>query len=297
MLAPGHRQALQNLLTTTLVVIIRRGLLRACSPGRHARHQHVAAGDRRPLAAVRLGLEPGRRRAEELGERAAERAEAAEADQVADLGDAEVGPAQQFGRPLDPAAGEVAGRGLAVDRPELAGEVEAGVAGDPGQVVQLERLGVEPVDMITGPAQGGRAAPRSAAATARGDVRESAQSSGLLRDHQKGNPAMPSATRTKRATRPTATITPNHTVRILLAPAIDVTSVEGWQADHRGQQHDRKAPPVGADQLQQAGEEAAQPGPEAAGRGGWFGGLRGRGRVLRATDGPGCCGRGGWRGR
>ena len=97
--------------------------------------------------AGRHGGDVGRGRGRRVGdsptivaERAAERAEAAEADVEADVGDAAVGLAQQEHRPLDPPALQVAVRRLAEGRPEGADEVRLGDVRDPRQRRDVERL-------------------------------------------------------------------------------------------------------------------------------------------------------------
>src|SRR5947209_19047347 len=79
------------------------------------------------LAVQRRGL------AGDLGEGAAEGAEAVEADLQADVGDAAIGFAQQEHGPLDASALQVAVRRLAESRAEGANEVRFGHARDVGQ--------------------------------------------------------------------------------------------------------------------------------------------------------------------
>ena len=120
-------------------------LLPDCSPsgcGRvHIRTTQPGIGG--TPAARRLVAIRARRLSDELAEPRAERAEAREADEEADLGDGQVRGPQQGLRALDPAPGEVGARRLAVGRRERAREVESGVAG------------------LARPSRRGRAAPRS----------------------------------------------------------------------------------------------------------------------------------------
>jgi hypothetical protein len=95
----------------------------------------------------------GRRHADELGERRAEGSQAAEADEVADLGDGQIRRAQQVLGALHAAPGEVCTRRLAVGDAERAGEVVAGEAGRARHGVQVERLGEVPVDQVAGTSQ------------------------------------------------------------------------------------------------------------------------------------------------
>ena len=100
---------------------------------------------------------------------------------------------------------------------------------------------------------------------------------------------MPSATRTKRATRPTATITTEpqrpascwrrrSTSRRRGAAGRSTAASSTIGRPHR----------LVTDQLQQSGEEAAQPGPEAAGRARAVRRPPGSGRVLRASGRTRC---------
>src|SRR5919112_727208 len=106
----------------------------------------------REVARDRLGLGAaavlGRRLADDLAERAAERAEAEEADVEADLGDAAVALAQQEHRALDAAALEVAVRGLAERRAERADEVRLRGERDARERRHVERLRVGAVHRV-----------------------------------------------------------------------------------------------------------------------------------------------------
>src|SRR4029077_16361818 len=113
-----------------------------------SRPRHREAGGnraRRRRAAPAIGE---RRLADDLAERAAERAEAGEADVEADVGDAAVALAQEEHRAFDPAALEVAMRGLAERRAEGPDEVRLGDVGDPGQRGDVERLGIAAVHRV-----------------------------------------------------------------------------------------------------------------------------------------------------
>src|SRR4029078_12120286 len=88
-----------------------RRLLLACGPRLgQPPHEDEAPGDVRDALLGVPPLELARRLAHQLPEPAAERAQAREADRVADLGDGEVGGAQQVLGALDPALGDVCRR-------------------------------------------------------------------------------------------------------------------------------------------------------------------------------------------
>src|SRR5437016_1042489 len=115
-------------------------------------HQDETARDRRGAggrATVLRGghplqfLEPG-----------AERAHAFETDAEADLGDGEVGDAQEVLGPLDPATGEIGARRLPVGPGEGAREVELGEPGRRRHRVQRQRLREVSVGQVAGPPQG-----------------------------------------------------------------------------------------------------------------------------------------------
>src|SRR3954471_20225839 len=91
-----------------------------------------------------------RRLADDVAERAAERAETGEADVEADLGDAPVGLAQEEHRALDPAALEVAVRRLAERRPERADEVRLRDVRDARQARHVERLRLGAAHRVAG---------------------------------------------------------------------------------------------------------------------------------------------------
>ena len=112
----------------------------------HAR-RHPRRRARR-LAPVDAG-----RHADQLGEAGAERAQRRAADREADLGDAEVAAAQQRHRALDAPRHQVAVRRLAVGEPELAAEVPGRHVRAAGQRLDVQRLGVLPVDPVADPAQ------------------------------------------------------------------------------------------------------------------------------------------------
>ena len=136
-----------------------RWLLRNCSicavaaPRRHPRprgRQLDAVGrDHRPVARAVVR----RRLADDLAERAAEGAQAVEADVEADVGDAAVGLAQQEHRALDPPPLQVAVRRLPEDGAEAAAEVRLGDVGHRGDGANVERLGVGAVHGVAGAQQ------------------------------------------------------------------------------------------------------------------------------------------------
>src|SRR5690606_32280217 len=102
---------------------------------------------RRPLApAVRGG-----RGADDLLERAAERAEAVEPHVEAGVGDAALLLPEQVHRPLDPPALQVAVRALAVDLLEGPDEVRRRHADQGGQPLDVELLAVAPVHLVARP--------------------------------------------------------------------------------------------------------------------------------------------------
>jgi hypothetical protein len=122
----------------------------------HVAHEQPAAGHVRAALdrpAVPVG---GRRFPGQPGEQRRERAEAAEPDQVADLGHGQVGVAQQVLGPLDPAAAEVPDRGQPVGGLEAPGEVVLRHPGHPGEPVQVKRGRVVLVDVVVGPPQVGQ---------------------------------------------------------------------------------------------------------------------------------------------
>src|SRR4051812_44225597 len=86
--------------------------------------------------------------AERLGEARRERADAAQADLEANVGDAVVGVAQQRGRALEAAREEVAMRRLAERAPELAAEVRGRQVRSAGKCRHLELLAVPRVDQV-----------------------------------------------------------------------------------------------------------------------------------------------------
>jgi len=94
-----------------------------------------------------------RRPADECAETRAERAEAREADQKADLGDGKVRGSQERLRALDPASGEIGTWRLTIGRRERASEVKSGVAGFAGHRVEVERLRVVAIDEVASSSQ------------------------------------------------------------------------------------------------------------------------------------------------
>ena len=102
---------------------------------------HDASGDRWDAGPCdRMLAVLARRASDELAKARAERAEAREPDQEADLGDREVRGSQERLGALDPAPRQVGAGRLAVGRRECAGEVESGVAGLAGHRVEVQRL-------------------------------------------------------------------------------------------------------------------------------------------------------------
>src|SRR5262245_36720492 len=99
---------------------------------------HEAGRHRRHLS---LLPEAGRRLADDLVERAAECAQAAEADVEADIGDAAIGRSQQEHRALDAPALQVAVRCLTEGVAEGANEVRLRDLGDLREMRDAERLG------------------------------------------------------------------------------------------------------------------------------------------------------------
>ena len=86
----------------------------------------------------------------------AERPEAREADQEADLGDGQVGGPQEGLRALDPAPGQVGAGRLTVGRRERTCEVEPGIAGLGGHRLEVERLREIAVDQVARPPERGQ---------------------------------------------------------------------------------------------------------------------------------------------
>ena len=105
--------------------------------------------------------------ADDLPEAAAERAEAAVADGVADLGDGEVGRAQQVLGALDPPLADVGDGGEPVDPRERAEEVELAQPGD-GRELRRGRAPRRSCGRCgRAPGAGARARPRGPAARSR----------------------------------------------------------------------------------------------------------------------------------
>src|SRR5262245_20279072 len=128
-----------------------------------AEHEREAARDRcRPAQLRGLPLVFRWRAADKLGEPAAERAQAAEADRHANLGHCEVDRTQQVARALDPAAGPVPPRRLSVCRIERTDELAKRVPGLRGQGSDIELLGEVAVDPVPRAPQRPQAADRRA---------------------------------------------------------------------------------------------------------------------------------------
>src|SRR5438105_5382043 len=89
-------------------------------------------------------------RADDIAKDAAERAEAGEADIETDVRHAAVRRPQQVHAALDPAALEIAMRGLAERRAERPDEVRLRNVGDLSQRRNVQRLRVSPVHRVTG---------------------------------------------------------------------------------------------------------------------------------------------------
>src|SRR5215218_9850897 len=113
---------------------------------RHAgRHPHRRA---RRLAPIDAG-----RHTDQFGEASAEGAQRRAADREADLGDAEVATTQQRHRALDAPRHQIGVRRLAVGAPELAAEVPGRHVHAAGERLDVQWLGVLPVDPVANAAQ------------------------------------------------------------------------------------------------------------------------------------------------
>src|SRR5512133_386433 len=104
--------------------------------------RHPRRRERR-LAPVGAG-----RHTNQLGEASGEGAQRRAADRETDLGDAEVATTQQGHRAFDASGHQIAVRRLAVGEPELAAEVPGRQVGAAGQGLDVQRLGVLPVDPV-----------------------------------------------------------------------------------------------------------------------------------------------------
>src|SRR3954451_7661768 len=113
-----------------------------------SRPGHAEAGRRGPDGRAPAVLAP--RLADDGAGRAAECAEAGEADVEADLGDAAVRLAQEEHRALDAPALQIAVRRLAERDAKRADEVRFRHMGDAGEPAHVERLGVRPVHRVAG---------------------------------------------------------------------------------------------------------------------------------------------------
>src|SRR2546425_4927829 len=125
---------------------------------RHAQGRAVA-GEARPVRRRRL--------ADDRAERAAEGAEAVEADVEADLGHRPVRLAQELHRPLDAATLQVAVRGLPERRAELAAEVRGRDMRRAGERRDVERLRERPVHRVAAPQHSAASVPDGARHRAR----------------------------------------------------------------------------------------------------------------------------------
>jgi hypothetical protein len=139
----------------TLVARARPGFSQSArwtvEPRRHAAgHARAHGRPGRRHGALAVG---GRRCPDDVLERAAERAEAREADVEADLAHGPVGLAQERHRPLDPPALQVAVRRLAERRAEAADEVCAREVHRASQGLDVERIGVPAVHRVAGAQQ------------------------------------------------------------------------------------------------------------------------------------------------
>src|SRR5215217_4832983 len=158
---------------------------RSCNLFRHAGgHPRRRA---RPLAPIDAG-----RHTDQLAEASAEGANRRAADRKTDLRDAEIATTQQRHRALDAPRHEVAVGRLAEGAPELAAEVPGRHVRAAGQRLDVQRLGVLPVDPVADAAQ----------------LREVAQvlrrrgSAGHLRDDATSCRGHLARDRTRRVTRP-----------------------------------------------------------------------------------------------
>src|SRR5438128_2406736 len=123
----------------------RRGFSKTA--GSHVGHRE-AARHRFDLGAIAI---LARAHTDDFPKRAAEGAEAVEADVETNVGDASLGLAQLEHRPLDPPALEVAVRRLAEGPTERPYEVGLGDARDLGEIGDVERVGVRTVDRVSCP--------------------------------------------------------------------------------------------------------------------------------------------------
>src|SRR6059058_3448688 len=98
------------------------------------------------------------RNTDEFGEAGAEGAQGRTADRETDLGEAEAATTQQRHRALDAPSHQVAVRRFAVRDPELAAEMAGRHVRVAGEGLDVERLGVLPVDAVASPAQEGKVA-------------------------------------------------------------------------------------------------------------------------------------------
>src|SRR5262245_31631329 len=122
-----------------------------CWPGVRAQHARRDERERRRRRErVAVGL---RRDAVGTREAGRERADAAQTDGEADVGDRAVGGAQQRRGALEPAGQEVLVRRLAERTAELAAEVRAREAGAAREVVDVQRLEVPGVGQVLGAEQ------------------------------------------------------------------------------------------------------------------------------------------------
>jgi hypothetical protein len=113
---------------------------------RHARRHPLSRARR--LAPIDAG-----RHTNQLAEASAEGAKRRAADREADLGDAQVATTQQRHRALDAPRHQVGVGRLAVGAPELAAEVPGRHVRAAGERLDVQRLGVLPVDPVAHAAQ------------------------------------------------------------------------------------------------------------------------------------------------
>ncbi len=90
--------------------------------------------------------------ADQLGEAGCECAQRGAADLEADLSNAEVATTQQRHCSLDAARHQVAVRRLAVGEPELAAEMSGRHMSVVGERLDVQRIGVLPIDPVANPA-------------------------------------------------------------------------------------------------------------------------------------------------
>ena len=124
------------------------GIVRARTTFGEAPHEQETARNSRRTGCRVTPLECARRFSHELGEAGAERSEARVADGETDLRHGEVRRSKQVLRPLDASLRQVARRRHSVHRLEQAVEVEFREPGHRRDVIEFDRLGEMPIDVI-----------------------------------------------------------------------------------------------------------------------------------------------------